>query len=322
MFGQLAKLLLAVALAAGIDWIHIQNAPASPLDQSEDWVIRPELAKVAALGFDAALADYYWLNAVQIVGSAQSNPAAHATVLGRMIDVVTTLDPWVDHPYRFAAVWLTDSPESVRTANKLLRRGMEHHPDEWRNAFYLGFNLFFYLGDNAQAADVLERSAGLPGSPAYLPRLVARLRSNAESLDTAAAFLAQLARDASDPAVRGNYLAALDEIDVERKARRLDAAREEFRNRHGRDIEDVSELAEGDRPVLAALPDAEPAGVPEALRKAAHWRIDLESGEIVSSHYDRRYRLIFHPNEQARREEWARLETSAESGKQTGEQTR
>ena len=260
MIGQVGKALAVVGLVVGTGQVHELTPPASPLEYGEEFVPRPAMAKLAALGFDAALADYYWLRAVQIVGASDAEPAQHAPVLAQMIDVVTTLDPWVDHPYRFAAIWLTDSPESVLKANELLRRGVEYHPDEWRNHFYLGFNHFFYLGENAEAADALERAAALPGAPAYLPRLAARLRSDAEDLETAGTFIAQLARDTDDPELRANYLAALDEIDVERKARQLDEARERYRALHGRDIEDVAELVTGSDPVLTALPERERSG--------------------------------------------------------------
>ena len=133
MIEQAAKALAAIVLVIGTAQVHQRTPPASPLDLGEDFVPRPEMVKLASLGFEAALADYYWLRAVQIVGAERVEPSQHSAVLGRMIDLVTTLDPWVDHPYRFAAIWLTDSAESVRQANRLLRRGIEHHPNEWRN---------------------------------------------------------------------------------------------------------------------------------------------------------------------------------------------
>jgi hypothetical protein len=307
-----AKALVAIALVLGTGQIHAHTPPTSPLEFGEEFVPRPAVAKLAALGFEAALADYYWLRAIQLVGASASDPSQHANVLGQMIDVVTTLDPWVDHPYRFAAIWLTDSPQSVRKANTLLRRGIEYHPDEWRNYFYLGFNQFFYLGENGEAAEALERASSLPGAPAYLPRLAARLRSDAEDLETAATFIAQLARDTEDEVLRANYLAALDEIDVERKARFLDAAREEYQRRHGRDIDDIGELLLGAQPVLRALPDPEPASVPVALRRGASWRIDARSGRILSSYFGRRYELTFHHADAKRLDAWTRESATAQ----------
>lgn len=79
--------------------------------------------------------------------------------------MVTTVDPWVDHPYRFAAVWMTGSEAQVRHANRILERSFSHHLDEWRNRFYLGFNLFYYLEEPEPAARWLEEAAALPGAP-------------------------------------------------------------------------------------------------------------------------------------------------------------
>lgn len=308
MLATAAKCLVAAALVLATHGVHERLPARLPSDLGEEFVPRPSVAKLASLGFDAALSDYYWLRAVQIVGGETGELERHARLLGRMIDVVTTLDPWVDHPYRFAAVWLTDSPESVRKANELLRRGIEHHPDEWRNRFYLGFNLYFYLSENGAAADEIEKAAQLPGAPAYLPRLVARLRSHADDLETAAVFLVELAKNEPDETRRAQYLDALDEIEIERSARILDAARERFRERAGRDIERVDELVRGPHAPLSGLPSPAPAAAPEPLRRGAHWRLDDETGQIVSSYFDRRYVLSFNARDAKRREEWRERE--------------
>jgi hypothetical protein len=202
--------------------------------------------------------------------------------------VVTTLDPWVDHPYRFAALWLSDSPESVREGNRLLERGIAYHPREWRNRFYLGFNHFYYLGDNAAAADVLEEAVALEGTPVFLRRLMARLRADAEGLDTAAAFLTQLVRTAPDGYARAEYRKALDEVEAERRARFLDAARADYQRRTGRDITAVEDLVRPPHAVLPALPP-EPNGW--------EWILDPNTGRIVSSYYKRRYEVSVRPGQ-------------------------
>ena len=115
---------------------------------------------------------------------------------------MTGLDPWVDHPYRFAALWLTESDDEVRHANRLLEKGIAYHPLDWRNRFYLGYNQFFYLEDNARAADALESALRFPDAPDYLGAFVTRLRAAGDSLDTAALFLA-----AADRADRGRVRA-------------------------------------------------------------------------------------------------------------------
>jgi tetratricopeptide (TPR) repeat protein len=275
------RALGALAIVGAIGWAEagLPDAPAHVGEAA--FVPDPTLAKLAALGFDAVLGDYYWMRAVQIVGK-EAGPVGHSHQIGRLIDVVTTLDPRVVHPYRFAAVWMTDDEAAVRKANELLERGVAHHPTDWLNRFYLGFNHFFYFGENAAAAAVLEPAVGMQGAPRYLGRLVARLRSEAGGgeLEAATAFLQELLRQDPDPYKKAEYEKALDEIEAERRARQLDAAREEFVRRHGRDIRRVEELVEGAKPVLRTLPP-EPHGW--------EWTLDPESGQIVSSWVGHRY---------------------------------
>ncbi len=291
---------LALAVACGTALIHFQMPTQQRvgLELGDGFVPRPELARLSALGFDALLADYYWLQAVQIVGTSVSDPSRYAQVLGPLIDVVTTLDPWVDHAYRFAGVWLTDSVESVRLGNRLLERGIAYHPKEWRNRFLLGFNHFFYLEDNASAADVLEEAAALPAAPGYTRLLVARLRSDASGLETAAAFLQTLIEHEADPYARTQYQVALDEIETERRARFLDRAREEYRLRNGRDIRAVEDLLRVPRAVLKSLPSAHP------ILEGWRWVLHQETGQIVSSYYEDRYQLHIHSLDRQRRELW------------------
>jgi tetratricopeptide (TPR) repeat protein len=262
--------------------------------RGEIFVPRPEVAHAAALGFDALVSDFYWLQAVQLAGGAR-NPILHASLIGRLIDVVTTLDPWVGHPYRFAAVWLIDSPESVREANRLLERAIEHHPDDWRNAFYLGFNHFFYLEDTDAAVEALDRAIALRGSPLYLKRLVARLKAQTDGLETGAAFLTELIRTTRSKKARAKYERALDEIETERRARALDRARETYRQREGRDIAAVEDLSRGPDPVLDRLP-REPHGW--------EWVLKGKRRRLVSSYYGHRYEPQFHGSERKRRKRW------------------
>jgi hypothetical protein len=289
-------LLLGAAVTAAAAHQHIDTSVK--FDRSERFVPRPEQAKLSSLGFDALLADAYWIQAVQIVGGLQQGIGEHAPLIGRLIDVVTSLDPWVGHPYRFAAVWMTDSVDSVLKANALLERAIAYHPRDWRNRHYLGFNHFFYLGDDQRAAEILELAVGLPDAPHYLAGLVAKLREQHDGLETAEQFLIQLAESTEDEYARAAYLKALDEVVTERRARLLDAAREVYRRRFGHDIARVEDLLSGPNPVLRRLPLAHP------FFPGFEWKLDPETGEIFSSFYEGRYRTHVHPVDRERRERW------------------
>lgn len=311
--GRRARWLLLAAAVLLTGGAHAHIDTSSRAERGELFVPQPDRARLAALGFEALLADYYWLQALQVLGGAEGGVGGQAPLLGRLVDVATRVDPWVDHPYRFAAVWLTDTPESVRAANRLLERGIAYHPLDWRNRYHLGFNLFFFLGDDLAAAEVLEGALGLDGVPDYLGGLVARLRAERGGLGTAADFLTGMARQAHDPYAEAAYLKALDEVQTERAARRLDRARAAFIERRGRDIERVEDLLAGPDPLLRRLPPAHPHFGDEF-----GWTLDPASGQIVSSFYGKRYGLHVHPSDVARRERWRRERETGSGGAQGG----
>lgn len=285
-------------------FVHARIPAIEVTNPDEAFVPKPEVARLLSLGFESVVADYYWLKAIQVVGDG--SPARHdqGAYLGRLIDLVTSLNPRVSHPYRFAAVWLTSTEADVREANRLLRRGIEYHPEDWRNLFYLGFNQFYYLGENERAADTLAQASALEGSPRYLSRLVARLRAESGGLDVAEGLLREMARNTQDDEVRAGYLEALDEIEIERRARFLDSARESFRKVEGRDIDSVSDLTQSASPILAGLPDAVPSSVSSGPSQGSTWQIDPETDAIVSSYYGRRYAVNFTPDRAVRVRDW------------------
>jgi hypothetical protein len=213
----------------------------------------------------------------------------------------------VDHPYRFAAVWLTRDAEMIRRGNQLLARGISYHPLDWRNRYHLGFNHFFYLEENLIAADFLEGAIDLEGAPHYLAPLVARLRSSEGGLQVAGLFLARMAETTDDEFKKAEYLKALDEIQIEERARFLDAAREEYWRRNAREIERVSDLLEGPDPVLDRLPRA------QLHLDGFEWILHPETGQIVSSFYRSRYELHVTATDRARQERW-RARREAEAG--------
>jgi tetratricopeptide (TPR) repeat protein len=313
---------LLIAAIACTGWAHANVPITTRSDRGERFVPRPEVASAISFGFEATLADYHWLQAVQVVGGDQLVDEPTARHLGKLIDVVTTLNPHVGHPYRFAAVWLTHSEEQVREGNRLLRRAIAHHPDDWRNYFYLGFNHFFYLAEYQEAAEALETAMSLPGSPAYLPRLVARLKSNDGDIDVAEIFLRELLRTTDDEEERARLQSALDEIEIEYKARFLDRAREAYIALTGHDIEGVEDLVRPPHRMIERLPSPEPDAIPRSLARGSVWEIDPETGRIQSSYLGSRYEVHYSGVDRRRLEAWGKVggsgSAAAEEGKGDG----
>ncbi len=303
------QVALLAASVGGVGWAHGQLPVARPAEQGLGFVPDPAQVRALALGFDALVADFHWLRAVQVVGGVDRVDHDHADHLGRLIDVVTTLNPQVDHPYRFAAVWLTHDEAQVRESIRLLQRAVEHHPGDWRNHFYIGFARFFYLGEFELAAEALERAVALPGAPDYLPRLVARLHAQSRDIDVAEIFLREMLRNTQDPEDRAQIQIALDEIEIEYKARHLEAARDAWRARAGRDIAKVEDLIRPPFRVLEKLPSPEPDAIPASLARGSKWKIDRKTGRIVSSYLGRRYEVHYSKTDRARLDAWKQART-------------
>ena len=126
-------------------------------------------------------------------------------------------------------------------------------------------------------------------------RITSRLRAGESGIQVADRMIRKLLADTEDPYARAEYEKMLDEIETERRARFLDAAREAYRKGHGADIQSPEDLLKGPHPVLQELP-------PEP--HDWEWVLSEESGEIVSSYYGRRYRPYFSGSERAERDGW------------------
>ena len=284
---SVARLGLAGAALATALTSQAAFRVAPPIGDTATLVPDAKSARVASLGFDGLVADFFWLRAVQIVGNDDPVELKRALgQIGSLSSLVVGLDPWVDHPYRFAALWISEDPSQLDTANRILERGIAYHPTDWRDRFYLSFNHFFFRGDNEAAARELAPAVGLPGAPVFVPRLLARLRSTIEKdgLEVAAGYLEELHASTDNPFERAELEKALDEIATERAARFLDDARDTYKRRTGRDIAKVEDLVKGRDAVIPMLP-AEPHDW--------EWELDPKTGVIVSSFYKHRYRLSF-----------------------------
>jgi len=313
---KITQFLVLILAMTATGWAHSRVPHASHATMGEDFIPSPKAAKAASFGFDAVIADYHWLQAVQVAGSDSGIGHAEARQLGQLVDVVTTLNPHVGHPYRFAAVWLTNDEEQVRTGIRLLERAVEYQPDEWRNYFYLGFNHFFYLGEYEAAAAVLERAIDLPGRPGYLPRLVARLKSQQGGIDVAEVFLKQIYLTSKDEDEKTRIKIALDEIEIEYKARHLDRARAAYYELSGRDITSVEDLTRGQFRVLEQLPSAEPSALPKSLSRGSVWEIDFETDRIHSTYLGSRYEIHYSGFDRQRMQDWKQRKGSETSENQ------
>ena len=81
MIRTVFKLGLVALLIAATSAVHARIPSESRAERGAAFIPRPDTVRAIAFGFDAVLADFYWLWAVQIVGG-EDDPSQHATDLG------------------------------------------------------------------------------------------------------------------------------------------------------------------------------------------------------------------------------------------------
>ena len=212
---------------------------------------QPEVLKIVSLGYQSIVADFIWLQAIQAMSEKRLSEEAGRWIY-RALDVVTTLDPQFVRAYEAGGLALCTLVVLPEESNALLEKGMKHNPQVWQLPFILGINYYFELGDDAKAGEYIAKAASLPGAPAYLSGLAARLYVSAKAPQNAVELLASLYEHAADGDARQVLEQRLKQAIVERDIQVLEAAIGRYRDRFSYPPDQLGDLvAQG---VLRVLP--------------------------------------------------------------------
>lgn len=181
----------------------------------------PALPRIA-LGFDALLADLYWIRAIQHYGATRRSKDPHKQydLLYPLLDLTTTLDPRFTVAFRFGAIFLAepfpDGPGRADLAIALLERGLAAEPTRWQYAQDAGFVYYWWLQDYKTAAGWFDRASKIAGAPWWLRSLAATTLVQGGDRRSSRRLWAQL-YDTSEHEWVKNYarlkLAQLDALD-------------------------------------------------------------------------------------------------------------
>lgn len=262
--------------------IEVERREVRPFSPTEKLLLLPkgELLKPILLGYAQLGADFVWLEFIQVLGSDNVREQDYEW-MRHALDVVTTLDPQFVEAYDLGGVIFAELGKHVDWSNALLEKGMTANPQAWRLPFLLGFNHFFHLHDYSRAAIYLSKAARLPGSPAYIPELAARLYVQADKPEIALRFLETMQRETRDPAI----LAALDrrrgEVLIERDVTLIKRSIADHLAQYGSLPTSLEQLVE--RGLLRSLP-VEPFG--------GTYQFDPSTGLVNSTTHPQRLRLF------------------------------
>ncbi len=235
--------------------------------------------RMASLGYRGLVADLLWLQAIQVMGERKlSEEEGHW--LYDAVDRITTLDPKFVRAYEAGSHALCILVVMPEESNRLLEKGIQHNPQEWKLPFLLGINYYFELGDDAKAAEAMAKAARLPGAPDGIARLAAKLFVSARSPQQAVELLAKVYEETSDENVRKMLEVRLKESIVERDLQILEQAISRYQAKYTRRPEHLENLVEPG--LLRELP-REPFG--------GHYLYESATGAVRSSEVKERMRV-------------------------------
>lgn len=212
--------------------------------------------RIASLGYRELAADLLWLQAIQVMGEHKLSEET-GRWLYHALDRITTLDPKFVRAYEAGSHALCTLVVLPEESNRLLEKGMQHNPQEWKLPFLLGINYYFEMADDEKAAEAMAKAARLPGAPESLARLAAKLFVSARSPQQAVELLAKVYEETSDENVRKMLETRLKESIVERDLQILEEVIKRYQGIHSRLPERLENLVESG--LLRELP-REPFG--------------------------------------------------------------
>jgi tetratricopeptide (TPR) repeat protein len=173
-----------------------------------------------ALGYDALLADVYWIRAIQHYGGEalkSRTTSASFDLLFPLLDITTTLDPAFKIAYRFGAIFLSEPPPKgpgrSDLAIQLLEKAIAQQPGKWQYYHDVAFVHYWHLRDYRAASEWFTRASQQPDAPNWLPAVAASML--AQGNDRASArFLWQQLRNSDQPWLRATAERSLLQLDA------------------------------------------------------------------------------------------------------------
>ncbi len=207
------------------------------------YTIPSKFSRILALGNQGLLSDFLFLKVATFIGGRsglgdQLNDEDWRFVT-ESLDVVTDLDPYFVDPYMLAEGLLAWDAGKPKEANQLLIKGMKYRTWDWRLPFFAGFNNFYFLKNYEAASGFIMTASQLPGSPAYLATLGARLAYYGGKSKTALLFLKEMLADTDDAMMKKRLQMRLLALE---SAVLIEEALDRFKAQEGRPPKKLSEL--------------------------------------------------------------------------------
>ena len=280
--GLIQAALGLILLAGSSVLLHLLDGQRTAVARAEQLAYLPkgEYLKLAVLGYRQVVADLIWLQAVQHIGAKRDTQRGYSWTY-HAVDVLTDLDPTFVPPYQATGLFLGVLVGRQEEGLAILDKGIRHNPSSWQLPFLAGYVSYYELCNPVAGGEYLRIAARVPGSPAYLPQLAARMTVESGDPTAALEFLDRFSRSVTDERVREALLQRMKEIVQEKDLRFLEESIRRYRAKYGQPPAKLEDLML--HGIIPQLP-ADPLG--------GEYEVDTFSGVVRAT--SKRDRLRIH----------------------------
>lgn len=234
-------LVLAVAAPVYIGtglYLREQRKPETAAGKLRDFPFPVEFYKVAAGEFSGLSADFLYLDIASALGgrNAKSLNSGEWDKIQKAFAVANGLDPYFEPVFRTVQAYMTWSAERYEEAIELLEPANEKRTWDWQPAFYIGFDHYFFLKDNAEGSRYFLEAAQRENAPTMLATLGSRLAAESGNAALGIDFLQRMMATAQNDDERKTYQ---ERIEALQGVVALEAAVARYRAELGRNPPDL-----------------------------------------------------------------------------------
>jgi hypothetical protein len=182
-----------------------------PSDAGGGFVLPSTVLKITSFEFKGVVSDLLFIKSMVFMGSTyerKEDPRIKPDEwhwLDKALNASTDLDPYFLDPYFLANAHMTWEGGMIRETNILLEKGTRYRDWDWTLPFYAGFNRFFFLHDDTNAAELLVTASRRPGPSEQLLSLASRLAYKEKKTENAIVFLEALLKKNDDVRLKKDY---------------------------------------------------------------------------------------------------------------------
>ena len=273
-------LVVVVGIACAallVRWIDTLRPPADPTAIDESLYLNGKTAKRLSLGFNGLAADWYWMRSLQYVGKKILSVPEDVVIddlsqlnlklLAPLLDTATTLDPQFLDPYEYAAIVLP--AVDVQEAIRITQKGIDANPNAWKLYHHLGY-IYWQQRDYQAASEMYGRGAQVPGAPAWMQAMKAKMAADGGSRTTAREIYTRMLEQSTEDQVKDMARRRLLQLDSLEQRDALRKILSGYQTRVGRCPSSWRELAHVFSavgvPVDSSSAPLDPTGMPYVLR--------------------------------------------------------